>query len=307
MPRGIMPSIWRDATSGASLAKLQHSILFLVRHALLLLAAGLSAAGSGAPMDWRRTAYGMSAGAFGFGLFLIWIGRTLELERRWFIFRSIAETAKSMVWTYMMRALPYRAVGKGSDQLLVQGFGELRRDSKLVLPQTRDNGLESSEITAQMKRVRSRSVPRRFEYYLRHRLVDQLHWYERKARRAGWWSMTAFCVGAVLQLAALGLAIGQAVVGGFVLNPVPVVTTLAAIVVAWDETHKHEELRLAYSMAVQDLRGLNAIAQWVTTEAKLSEFVRDAETAISREHTTWRARRGIAGGKAVGALSPTSS
>jgi hypothetical protein len=41
------------------------------------------------------------------------------------------------------------------------------------------------------------------------------------------------------------------------------------------------------------LSSIRSLIRWQETEADWSNFVDEAETAISREHTLWRANRGM--------------
>jgi hypothetical protein len=53
-------------------------------------------------------------------------------------------------------------------------------------------------------------------------------------------------------------------------------------------------LARAYAVAAQDLGGATIDVDAAHTEEEWSKAVRDAETAISREHVRWAARRGRA-------------
>ena len=70
-----------------------------------------------------------------------------------------------------------------------------------------------------------------------------------------------------------------------------VFATLATASIAWLQVRRHQELAQSYNLAAHEL-GLIAIqATHVGSDEGLSKFVADAETAISREHTMWVARR----------------
>ena len=60
---------------------------------------------------------------------------------------------------------------------------------------------------------------------------------------------------------------------------------------AWTQTRQHSAVATAYALASQELAAMGSLASRITSEAQLSQFVNDTETAISREHTLWRARR----------------
>lgn len=66
---------------------------------------------------------------------------------------------------------------------------------------------------------------------------------------------------------------------------------LAATGAAWLELRQHESLARAYSIATQELASVYTRLENVTDEAVWASSVDDAEEAISREHTLWRASR----------------
>jgi hypothetical protein len=70
-----------------------------------------------------------------------------------------------------------------------------------------------------------------------------------------------------------------------------VFSTLASATVAWGAIKRYQELAQAYGLAAQELSLIAARAPHVGTEVELARFVNDAETAISREHAMWVARR----------------
>jgi hypothetical protein len=66
---------------------------------------------------------------------------------------------------------------------------------------------------------------------------------------------------------------------------------------AWLQFQQHRVLKTSYALAEQELSLVLARLDHVNDEDEWAEFVTDAEGAISREHTTWLARRGLAGGR----------
>jgi hypothetical protein len=78
----------------------------------------------------------------------------------------------------------------------------------------------------------------------------------------------------------------QAIVGllGFL-------ATVAAAAVVWHPTRDLETLAEAYSIASHELSLVKERIPMPHSEGDWTEFVRDAEQAIPREHTLWRARR----------------
>ncbi len=68
-------------------------------------------------------------------------------------------------------------------------------------------------------------------------------------------------------------------------------TSLASALIAWLQLKQHKELAQSYSVAEIELGFIQEKAQHIVSDRALSDFVGDAENAISREHTLWVARR----------------
>jgi hypothetical protein len=72
-----------------------------------------------------------------------------------------------------------------------------------------------------------------------------------------------------------------------------VAAAASASAAAWLQTRQHENLTTAYSVACQELASVRSLIEQNRDEATWAQFVEDAEEAISREHTMWRASRGM--------------
>lgn len=54
---------------------------------------------------------------------------------------------------------------------------------------------------------------------------------------------------------------------------------------------QHESLATAYALASSELRSIADLLHGVEKEEEWAKFIDEAEGAISREHTMWRAAR----------------
>ena len=63
----------------------------------------------------------------------------------------------------------------------------------------------------------------------------------------------------------------------------------AASAAAWLETKQHHVVARAYRVAAQELDAIDALIPQQRTEEAWGRFVAEAEEAISREHTMWKA------------------
>jgi hypothetical protein len=89
------------------------------------------------------------------------------------------------------------------------------------------------------------------------------------------------------------MAAVQVAFGPMKINIVPVITTCAAAVAAWNQMKRYDELAKTYALAAQELSELEAIAESLSGEADFPQLVEQVEEAISREHTMWCARRDV--------------
>lgn len=284
------PALWRSSTTAS--ASCQWWFMFWVRvHLGLLAATGLIAAWN--PTDPTTDRWVSSAVALTmFFALLTGLGMKLaKLDDAWFRARAFAENAKGAAWRFMAKPKPSQ---QADDEAEERAFLEELQQIRARFPQTEkqlsahDGGGE--EITAKMREVRSLSMAERLAFYRRHRLVDQIEWYRKKARINARAESRWF----VAILAVEGIALVAAVVrmmSSHEYNPTGAVVALAACFVAWVQTKRFSDLSNTYGVACRDLNGLNIKADHVHDEAQFQAFVNEVEIAVSREHRLWVERR----------------
>lgn len=231
--------------------------------------------------------------AFLAGIFIAYYHIHTKPERAWYEGRAAAESIKTMSWQYCVAggAFGYSAT-VDADQLFLDRLRETDqtvRAAKLTL-----TGV-GSQITNEMRRLRTAPLADRIARYRTERLEQQNAWYARKAeynrRRARLW----FGIAIVLQAIGLVLAALKAfdVVDVDLLG---IIATAAASASAWLQTRDHQNLAESYAVTSRDLSLVLTKAELLlkdATEEVWRRFVEDAEQAISREHTLWLARRGV--------------
>jgi len=191
-----------------------------------------------------------------------------------------------------MRAPPYSDV-ENSDIVTREFISDL----KSILKQNRglsdvlqsDAGIQEP-ISQVMKDIRAMDVPTRLEIYKAQRIGDQAKWYAKNSqlnkRKAKHW----FWVSVALHVVAIALLIYR-VKDPLVSLPVEVVATAAGAVLTWLQAKKHNELNSSYALTAHEIMLIKGEALSITSEETLSEFVFNSETAFSREHTQWAARK----------------
>jgi hypothetical protein len=279
-----LPDI-HDGADRASLRAQRHYI-HATRAKLILacLAAGLAALSAG-PLDDARSV-GISVGICFLGILLVeaYVWATGP-ERDWYDGRAIAESAKTMAWRYAVAAAPYGMAEVAAEERFLSDLAQLLRDA----PDTELRPTERTAVTPAMRRLRSADLAHRRAVYLADRLADQLGWYADKARvnraRAVQWRI---CL-----LAAEGSAIVLAFAGSADLAGLA--SALVASGAAWMGVRQHESTGRAYTFAARELVIARNLLEPIDEELRWSRAVADAEEAISREHTMWRASRSSTG------------
>lgn len=287
-----LPPLYCDFDESSTAAQRAYLRVIKTDLALLVTAAGVSSFSS-TNRDVQRLLYGVGAALLIGGLLMTIILSRNAYERTWYGGRAAAETVKSLAWKYMLRAAPFEGEADSSvaDSTLLHNFAD-------VLHERRDLAVSSSAlartgepITKTMRDVRGSGALDRMAVYVSDRVQDQIRWYSSKSReneraQAAWLYgivalQAAAAVGALFQVARPDLAFNFA-------------STLAAVataILAWSQLKRHRELAQSYSLAAHELGLATGFASRVQSETELSQFVNDTETAISREHTMWIARR----------------
>lgn len=282
-----LPGLYHAADK-ASLEGQRTYFLGLTSYLLLLI---LAAAVSLSCSDSITGAI-VSAILFLFTLGILIALRVMRPDDIWYNGRAVAESVKTRAWRWMMRAEPYdqcdnpAAVSK-----------QFINDLKAILNQNRSlaGKLPTDEymnvpISDVMNAVRSMSVGERISLYKSDRIDNQANWYSRKAifnkkrSRQWFWISIALHAAAIFMLL---LRINKPLLS----LPVAVVATAASAVLTWTQAKKHNELASSYSLAAHEIVLIKGEALSVSDEKELSDFVVNTESAFSREHTQWVARK----------------
>ena len=230
-------------------------------------------------------------------LFLVTLGilifvRVKRPDDIWYNGRAVAESVKTISWRWMMRAEPYEDCD--NIEMVSRSFIS---DLKTILDQNRSlsHALQSGSavndpISIKMKEIRQLSVLDRLGVYVQNRIQDQANWYWHKSnfnkRRAKEW----FWVSVALHSIAI-LMLLYRIKDPSISLPVEVVATAAGAVLTWLQAKKHNELNSAYALAAHEIILIKGESTMVKTEDQLSEYVVNSESAFSREHTQWVARK----------------
>lgn len=281
------PALYKSADSASLKAQSAYFNALKCYLMLLIIAALVS-------FSYPADVYAAIASA---SLFLITLGILIWLkvkkpEDTWYNGRAVAESVKTRTWRWMMKAEPYESDGPNE-----QVKKEFLNDLKEILNQNRSLARElewtpdlGGAISGAMIDVRSLPWEKRLEVYVSERIDNQSHWYSTKSQLNKRLSKQWFVVSIVLHSLAILLLLYRIKEPSASL-PIEVVATAASAVLTWVQAKKHNELNSSYALAAHEIVLIKAESVSVTEENHLSEFIINSESAFSREHTQWVARK----------------
>jgi len=216
---------------------------------------------------------------------------TTKPDRAWYEGRAAAESVKTLAWRYAVRGESFEGDSEAAklDALFVARVREVLDDLGEI--ELSHSSGATTQITEPMRQLRASPFQERLVAYRDGRIEDQRSWYESKAewnriRRLRW---TVVVIGAEVT----GVLGGVALVTGLLqLDLISVLGAFATAAIAWTQAKQYSTLATAYGITAQELASVAAEVSGAT-EATWASFVGQAEEAISREHTLWRATRGV--------------
>ena len=283
------PALFRSADRESQRAQRSYLTSLRVRLGSLVVAAfggALTLTTAGGFQVGGGLAFLAFACALGAELFLA----TTSPLTTWYEGRAAAESAKTLAWRYMVRAEPFEVDDVDVDKQFHAQTYSLLQDLRSISLGTEEPAAQ--QITDKMRHVRALDFNERRQVYLGDRIADQQRWYSEKARwndrRARGWVFVSI----VLEIA--GLIGGALKAFGWInFDLLGFLAAAAGGVMAWIEAKQHRNLATAYGIASQELASIASELPTLNGEERWAAFVAQAEEAISREHTLWRASRGL--------------
>ncbi|MEV4558651.1 DUF4231 domain-containing protein [Kitasatospora sp. NPDC049285] len=290
------------AADGASLQGQARAVALARWELLMLVVAAFAGSADGALWAWAAAlAY---LGALFMAVMVAW----QNPQRLWYDGRAVAESVKTLVWKYAVRADSYQPPPRklpDAERLYdIQLAGILSEfDSDRVTPGVSEElrvwraPARHPQITETMEKLRDQPLSVRRETYLRERVRSQRDWYQAKAIQCRNATRRVGRLAIVLPAAGLLLAVLRAL-GQFSFDALGAISAVAASIAAWAQLRQYRPQAAAYTLAAAELSKVEAqLASLNVTSEDAEEIwarlARDAEDAISREHTTWQARREV--------------
>lgn len=287
--RGVepqLPALYHSFDDASATS--QERLLGLTRTSLL--ATVVAAAGGGVSIgdgpDWAAVV-ALLAFALAAGCRIVLLQN--RPERAWYDARAGAESVKTLSWQFAVGGAPFgrNEPSEAAAQRLTERFRSLIRASA-ALRAGPDAG--DRQVTDWMRELRETPLDKRRDAYVTGRILDQIDWYSTAAARhdlhARRWSQLTLLV------QALGVVAATLRVSGTLdVDLMGLAAAGAAAGTAWLESRDHSGLAEAYTTTAHELALVRDELPRELDEQTWATFVADAEAAISREHTSWLARR----------------
>lgn len=287
-----LPALYQAADNASVDA--QKRYLWLLRADLSVVVLGSAATSVAVSTAAAQAGLAMSgAGLMFAGAILTTIVLQQQPDKTWFNSRAVAESVKTTAWRYMVCAEPFprSSDARLTDAQFCSALDEILKENRAVGGALGGVKATGQQITTRMREVRALETAGRLDTYLSSRLRDQREWYASKAsynsRTSGRWLWAV----AATQLAAALAAIAWVRWPDVPMNSASVLASLAAAFVAWLQIKRHQDLSHSYGVAAHELGLIESQSPHIETDDELSDFVIQAERAVSREHTMWVARR----------------
>jgi hypothetical protein len=301
LSRDELPRLHRIASDTSAAG--QRAVIRLAQIQLLCVVGSAVAGALGADRGWQRAALAAAAALFAGALATSLALAYGDAQRRWYGGRAAAESIKTLVWKYAMHAGsfsdPERNPGPDAapdpdpnpDTLLIARLHEVVDAlSRLKLSLADPSPAPAGYITPAMRAVRALSPEGRRAAYVVGRIEPEIAWYSEHAaaarRAAALWS----AVGALAAVVGLAGAFGR--LAGLDFDVLGIAAAAMAAAAAWTQLRQHGQIADSYLLASIELELVLGEAEAAPPGPAWARFVEQAESAISREHTLWLARRG---------------
>lgn len=285
------PALYLGADAASATGR--RSYFRLVRADLLLLAAGATLSTFAPLFDTvsGQTIRSISVALLVLGFVAKTSGRIRRFDNEWYDGRAVAESVKTLAWRFMLHVPPFSTTDRDAEARFGADLREIIRARPDLILEMGSEPTSARQVTAAMRAIRSLPFADRRERYLSERIDDQIRWYAGRSESNRQAASRWFWLGLAAQSGAIGLTIVRIVVTA---GPdfVALAAAISAMATAWTQINRNDELAKSYGVAAQELILLKGELELADTEEEFTAIVDDAESAVSREHTMWMAKRG---------------
>lgn len=294
--REDLPGIYYSASEGSIAA--QKTFLWLIKTniGLLVFLAILSAINiSSVDKAYQFLIPLASAFLMVLSIIITFATESGKYEKKWYDGRAIAESLKTLSWKFMMKAEPFYGLSKDdAEAKFLNDFKEIKNAIRPTGELFGDvSQANDHQLTDKMRTVFASDLETRKGTYEKNRISGQKKWYKNNSGINSKKAERFFRIIIGFQIFTLISALIMICSPDSVFNPTGLVTTAIAVLMTWVQVKQYRNLAESYGITSTELSLIEDSIPNIDTNEKFSSFVAESETAISREHTLWRARRTI--------------
>lgn len=291
--RDDLPALYHTATEASGRA--QGKLLFFTKLNIILLSvgaltSGFSIANIGIQYFHSVLSF-ISAITLLISIFITFYLERSEFEKKWYEGRAIAESVKTIAWRFMMNTDPYRLGIVEAEKKFLVDLDAIRKERRSFAELLGGEHSIKPQITEVMRKLRNYNVEQRVLVYIENRIKGQKNWYSVNSSKNREKSEHFFLVVLVLQCVATIIAFSFVIFPDLIFNPTGIFTTIIAGILGWTQLKQYKTLAESYGLTTQELGTIEERGKRIKKNDEFSSFVIESETAISREHTVWLARR----------------
>ena len=226
-------------------------------------------------------------------IMLLLVRNIINFEQKWYKYRAVTESIKTTTWKFAMKAEPFNGSEEINDAKQYIGYiRNIIKDSKYAIKTETLKNLEGDTFSICLKSIREMNYEQRRDLYVEQRIEEQRTWYAKKSvfnKRLGRAWAVAILIFYILSLTMTALLAEDLVQAASL--PTELITTIISALIGWVQIKKYNELSASYALTAHEIGLVKEQSYYISGEKDFLDFIRDAETAFSREHTQWQARR----------------
>lgn len=285
------PALYLAADAASRTGRRQYFRLVQADLLLLLAGATLSTVAPLLSTFEGQTIRSISVALLVLGFVAKTSGRIRRFDNEWYDGRAVSESVKTLTWRFMMHVPPFNTADREAESRFGSDLREIIRSRSGLILELGADPTSARQVTPAMRAMRTMPFTERRDRYLSERIDDQIRWYAGRAERNRQAASRWFWLGLGAQSGAIGLTIVR-IVATTGLDFVALAAAISAMATAWTQINRNDELAKSYGVAAQELILLKGELEAVDTEEQFVQVIDDAESAVSREHTMWMAKRG---------------
>jgi len=232
---------------------------------------------------------------FTLGLILQLYVSLAQLDRKWYTYRSIAESMATLCWQYAVGAEDFPVSDANAERTLRDRLGEIESATPQLPHHSTWSDTMDASIPASMTALRGRPWTERRDTYLKERLSPELAGYIREGRFNA--RMDEVFTAGVIAIQLLGIGLALWLLGQhFTTDEVGVafialLAVLTSSFLAWNQAHQYSEAAPPYQIAARELGKIKTEIESESTEAGFLLAVGGAELSMKEDRVPLLGRR----------------